>query len=153
MVGAAIPGLSPQLRIISRERRGSLNTRRCRASKLVSMKTKLSAATLAIILAATGATALAHERYEDGTCVTRVEGCGGRLIRHDQPEVYYDRYGNPMFVHREPRHWIPIQSHYYWRPVFVEPECVPAPVYESRCRTHTRFEPHFVGALRFIFSR
>lgn len=116
------------------------------------MKTKLSAATLAVILTATGATAIAHERYDDGIRVIRTEHYGGGYVRYNEPVVYYDRYGNRVITYRDSRGWSPIGDHCR-RPVVVEPHCRPVPVYEPACRTYTRSEPHFVGALRFIFGR
>lgn len=116
------------------------------------MKTKLTAATLAFIFAAAAAPSMAHERYQGGIRMNHGEYYDdGDLIRHDAPEFYYDRCGNPVVIHRERRAWIPVRDHYS-RPRVVAPAYIPVPVYEPRCRTRSR-EPHFSGALRFIFGR
>ena len=114
------------------------------------MKTILTAATLAITLAATGATATAHERCRDDD---RSYGYrGGEVVRYDAPEVYYDRYGNRVVVTRERRCVIPVEDHCR-RPVVIVPECHRAPVCEERHEYRSHHEPHFVGALKFIFGR
>lgn len=114
------------------------------------MKTILTTATLAITLATTGATATAHERCRDDD---RSYGYrGGGVVRYEAPEVYFDRYGNRFVTTREHRYVVPVEDHCR-RPVVVVPECHRAPVCEERREIRSHHEPHFIGALKFIFGR
>jgi len=102
------------------------------------MKTLLAASTLALILTASGTTAVAHERY-DGDYWTyrhRLEAS-----RSEAPEVLYDRYGNEVIVSHGRRYVVP-----------VEENCRRAPVAAPRYRrAPSHFEPPFVSALKSIF--
>jgi len=102
------------------------------------MKTLLAASTIALILTATGATAVAHER-NDGDYWTyrhRLEAS-----RYNAPQVAYDRYGNRVLVSQGRRYAAPVEENCHRAPVFV-------PEYR---RTRSHFEPPFVGILKSIF--
>ena len=104
------------------------------------MKTLLAASTLALLLNATGSTAVAHERY-DGDYWTyrhRIEA-----QRYDAPEVLYDRYGNKVVISHGRRYVVPAEDNCRRAPVVV-------PDYH---RSPSHFEPPFAGALKFIFRR
>jgi hypothetical protein len=109
------------------------------ASKSAVMKKSFLCSILAITLAATGATAMAHERYSEGGWHYR----GREVSRCNEPEVYYDRFGNRVFIARTPRYVAPVEEHCY-RPPVVVPECR---------RPQIRFEVPFPGPLRFLFPR
>jgi hypothetical protein len=126
-----------------------VNTGKAGASKFLNMKNKLSAAALTVILAATGATAMAHERYADNGSYYRSRSY--EAARYEAPGVLYDRYGNRVYVTRSQRYVAPAPGHCYRAPVVV-PECHRAPVCEER-RTSIRFEPPFFSPLRFLFGR
>ena len=102
------------------------------------MKTILCTAALAITMATTGATAMAHEHYYDGD----------RACRDRGTEVLYDRYGNRVIVARERRYVVPVEDHCR-RPVVVVPEYRRVPVCEERREIH----PPLFGGLRIIFGR
>ncbi len=105
------------------------------------MKTLLAASAITLILTATGATALAHERYDGDywTSRHRLEAS-----RHAMPEVLYDRYGNKVIFSHGERYVIPVEEPCHRAPVIVVPECRHAPAH---------FEPPFIGPLKFIFPR
>ena len=104
------------------------------------MKTLLAASTLALILTATGATAVAHERYDAEYWAYRHRM---EASRYEAPEVRYDRYGNQVVFSNGRRYVVPAEEHCNRAPVVV-------PEYR---RSQARFELPIPGPLRFIFGR
>ena len=105
------------------------------------MKATLKTSILATTLLAAGATAMAHERYADEGWSYRSRT--SEYSRCHEPEVFYDRHGNRVFVTRAPRYVAPVEEHCYRAPVVV-PECH---------RPQIRFDVPFPGPLRFLFPR
>ena len=102
------------------------------------MKTLLAASTLALILTATGATAVAHERYDAEYWAYRHRM---EASRYEAPEVLYDRYGNQVVFSNGRRYVVPAEERCDRAPVVV-PEYHRAP---------SHFEPPFVGVLKSLF--
>lgn len=115
-----------------------LNSRSGVASKSAAMKTLLAATTLALLLTATGATAVAHERSDAEYWAYRHRM---EASRYEAPEVLYDRYGNQVIFSNGRRYLVSAEDNCRRAPIVV-PECHRAP---------THFEPPFVGVLKSIF--
>ena len=122
------------------------------------MKNLITAAALAVTLTITASTALAHERCrdDDRSYYYRNDYRGDyrhvEVVRYQEPEVYFDRYGNRVIVRSEQRYAAPVAEPCH-RPVVVVPECHRAPVCEQRYETRGHFEPPLIGVLKSLFHR
>ena len=102
------------------------------------MKTLLAASTLALILTATGTTAVAHERYDGDYWTYRHRLAASRS---EAPEVLYDRYGNKVIISHGRRYVVPVEENCRRAPVAAPP--IPPRSVAFRAALRQRAEVHF----------